>query len=453
MLHCPNCAAGLRFEIESQQMACDHCGSRFDPALIDYRDKDDAKSAKMYDSYVYVCPSCGAELLTADETDAIGFCPFCGGASMLFDRVKQQWRPDCVIPFQITKEQCKELYVKASRKSIFTSRKYRDPSLIEEFRGIYMPFWEYEAIQRGKYILKGETKGAFTESYYEVSGDIDFTVEGYAHDASLAFDDRISENITPYDISGHKPFAPGYLCGFYADIGDVEEQHFYKKSRDCMIEDTARALGREKAVTNSGKIRKIKVDPGDATVPTDVTGAKRVLYPVWFMSYRNKDKITYAAVNGQTGKVSADFPASPLKIMIAVLLVGAALAALFFTLPSMKANLTLGITAVLLAVGALILRVNYASVVPTGSELEKTEENTRFQKHEGLRIAFVIFSVIGGLFAAFQDFAFNYISYAISFLLAAELFWLMFRHIRFQVAIAKRRPPQFNKKGAEYDEA
>jgi len=34
----------------------------------------------------------------------------------------------------------------------------------------------------------------------------------------------------------------------------------------------------------------------------------------------------------------------------------------------------------------------------------------------------------------------------------AELFYMMYCHIRFQVDIARRRPPQFNKKGAQYDE-
>ncbi len=452
MLHCPNCAAGLRFEIESQQMVCRHCDSRFDPAQIDYHDKDDAKSAEMFDSYVYVCPSCGAELMTTDETDAIGFCPFCGGASMLFDRVRQQWRPDSVIPFRITKEQCKELYVRAARRSPLTSGKYRDPALIEEFRGIYMPFWEYRGRHLGKYWLSGKTKGVFMENEYVVTGDIDYTVDGYAHDASAAFDDRISESLTPYDIADSKPFAPGYLSGFYADIGDVEEQEYYAKSRDWMAHDTARTLAREKSVKRGKEVRSIRFDIDGAGVPTQVTGAKRVFYPVWFMSYRNKDRITYAAVNGQTGKVSADFPASPLRIVLAALLLGALLAALVFFVPSVKANMTLGITTVLLAAGAVVLERNFNRVAGAGSGLQNTPEAKAFQKHAGLRYLMVIFTVVLGMVVAFMDLAYNVYSYLLCFVMAAELFYLMVRHIRFQADIAKRRPPQFNKKGAEYDE-
>ena len=32
------------------------------------------------------------------------------------------------------------------------------------------------------------------------------------------------------------------------------------------------------------------------------------MFPVWFMSYRNGDRVAYATVNGQTGKAVADLP-------------------------------------------------------------------------------------------------------------------------------------------------
>lgn len=452
MIHCPNCSAGLRFDIGSQQMTCDHCDSRFDPAALDYRDKDDAKSAEMFDSYVYVCPSCGAELMTTDKTDAIGFCPFCGGASMLFDKLKKQWRPDYVIPFRITKEQCKEFYVKAAQKSIFTSRKYSDPKLIESFRGIYMPFWEYEGEQKGSYYLHGAFNGVFHKSEYEISGQIDYILEGYAHDASRAFDDRISENITPYDIAGHKPFAPGYLCGFYADVGDEDKWRFRKYGEESMIKATAAALAQESDVTDAGSFTKLKIDEDNSKVPTNITKGRRVLYPVWFMSYRNKNNITYAAVNGQTGKVSADFPVSPLRVMIAVLLLGAALAALLFLLPSVKANGAAAMTSLMLLLGVVILHLNYKNVLKNNPELVGTPEVKRFKKPELFLLILGCIGVVGGFAVVFLDFAYNIVTYSVCLLLAGILFLMMFVHIRFQVNIAKRRPPQFNKKGAQYDE-
>ena len=53
------------------------------------------------------------------------------------------------------------------------------------------------------------------------------------------------------------------------------------------------------------------------------------MFPVWFMSYRNGDRITYATVNGQTGKVAADLPIDIKKY----LLFSGVLALIIFAIP------------------------------------------------------------------------------------------------------------------------
>ena len=88
MIACPGCGANLLFDIASQQMKCSYCGSSYDPYQFDSMQKD-ASREKAYDAWVYSCPSCGARLMTTDETDAEAFCPYCGGASILFDRLRK----------------------------------------------------------------------------------------------------------------------------------------------------------------------------------------------------------------------------------------------------------------------------------------------------------------------------------------------------------------------------
>lgn len=452
LIHCPGCGAGLRFDIPTQMMICDSCDSQYDPAATQAMSKE-SNGKMVFDSYIFTCPSCGGELLTTDENDAIGFCPFCGGASMLFNRIHQQWQPEYIIPFQITKEECKALYAKETRRSLFTSRKYRDPGLIESFRGIYMPYWSYQAIQKGHFRLTGSTKGVFTTKTYRLDGDIDVELDGYGHDASQAFDDRISEHIAPFDPEGHKPFAPGYLSGFYADIGDVSAYSYTQKATDAVCKDTVKLMAKDEKVTRAkGGIGKIKIDTHHPQIPTDITGAHRTLYPVWFMSYRNKDKITYAAVNGQTGKVSADLPVSPVKILLAVLVLGAAIAAALFLLPSVKANWTLAVSAILLLIGFITLKITFRGVVNEESGLIRTEEAQRFIKQDRWRMVLVIVSAVLAFVTAYLDPAYNVISYLGCLVIAVEFFLIMLSHIRFQSEIAKRRPPQFNKKGAAYDE-
>ena len=170
------------------------------------------------------------------------------------------------------------------------------------------------------------------------------------------------------------------------------------------------------------------------------------------MSYRNKDKITYAAVNGQTGRVSADLPVSPWKVLLTVLLTGLLTIGAFFFLPSIKANVALIVSIILLILGTIILRHNFSLAVNKKTGLIDTDEAKRFKKQDMIRLLVVIGTVVIGAVTAFLDPAYNAISYLGCLVMAGELFWMMLSHIRFQAEIAKRQPPQFRKKGAAYDE-
>lgn len=47
-------------------------------------------------------------------------------------------RPDYIVPFQITKEDCKKAYGKMMRHAIFAPKELKDPRNVDNFRGIYM---------------------------------------------------------------------------------------------------------------------------------------------------------------------------------------------------------------------------------------------------------------------------------------------------------------------------
>ena len=83
MVHCPTCGSPLRFDIASQLMVCDYCRNSFQTGTLPDRISDDARTEAYFDSYAYLCPSCGAEINTTDKNDAVGFCPYCKGSSMI----------------------------------------------------------------------------------------------------------------------------------------------------------------------------------------------------------------------------------------------------------------------------------------------------------------------------------------------------------------------------------
>ena len=540
MVGCPTCGAALRFDIASQKMACDHCGNFFETQqLSDNSSRDDARSSQ-FDSYVYICPSCGAELLTTDKNDAVGFCQYCGGASMIFEKMRQEWKPDYIIPFKITKEDCKKAYCKEVRRHPFVSGRYKKPDLIESFRGIYMPYWSYRSVMRGEFRVKAKSQrervsaNTYEIVHYDIVGNSNLALEGYSRDASLSFDDDISDALAPYEYRQQTPFAPGYLSGFYAESGDVNAHEYDSIISLEAKEDAVNALIQNDAVKKCCEQLKSTSDADTTRASVNIESAKRTLNPVWFMSYRKGKDITYATVNGQTGKVAADLPLSPLRIIFFALGLSAVifgiialLMNLIPSIPSIKANGTLGICLILMNAGMYYLQnsfngtvagksgaktrvaaggytvalficlITFIGVVTDGSyekhraylcflpmtatavimliahlrmanstrQIKKmtadntsilrtrviTEAKSFLNKVIWLKLIMYLSIVIGALIV-YIDLAYNAVSYGFCFLAAAELFGLALFHIHFQTNVAKRPLPQFNKKGALYDE-
>ena len=496
MVGCPTCGAALRFDIASQKMACDHCGNLFETQkLSDNSSRDDARSSQ-FDSYVYICPSCGAELLTTDKNDAVGFCQYCGGASMIYEKMRQEWKPDYIIPFKVTKEDCKKAYCKEVRRHPFVSRKYSKSDLIESFRGIYMPYWSYRAVMSGQFRVPAQS--------------------GRQH-VSLQ----------------QMPFAPGYLSGFYAESGDVSAHEYDSAINLETKDDAVNILVNDNAVKSCCEKLKITPNPDEVRAKVNIESAKRTLNPVWFMSYRNGKQITYATVNGQTGKVAADLPLNPLRILLFALGLSAAIFGIIALLmnvipsiPSIKANGTLGLCLILMNAGMFYLQNSFNRTVSgkggtrtrvatggytlslivclfafigaiTDGSYEKdrfficiipmmatavimlfahfrqaaytslikkmatdntsvlrtrviTEAKSFLRKVVWLKLAMYLSIAIGAMIV-YIDPAYNAVSYGACFVAAAELFGLALFHIHFQTNVAKRPLPQFNKKGARYD--
>ena len=309
MYACPNCGGNLRFDIRTQQLGCAYCQTQVD--VYSFEDNTPATEKQTeFDATVFSCPQCGGEILSTD-TSAAEFCSFCGASTILHSRLSKEKRPSYIIPFQKTKEDCKQAYGALMKKAIFAPDALKNPKHIDGFRGIYMPYWTFHLTQEGSFSLNGSTskrRGDYIYTdHYRLSGEIDAYYKGLSYDASSSFDDHISEKIAPYDVKGMKAFTPAFLSGFYADTADVDAQTYENEAKNIAIENSTNAIYQE----FSGVRLESLLTP-DA-LQTQVKEVDRTMFPVWFMSYRNAGRVAYATVNGQTGKVVTDLPVDPQK--------------------------------------------------------------------------------------------------------------------------------------------
>ena len=136
MLACPNCGGQMKFNIPTQDLYCEYCGTHMDP--YSYEEGKNAKEEKTFDTTVFICPQCGGEII-GEDTSAAEFCSFCGASTVLESRISRERRPKYIIPFQKTKDECKEAYSKHVKKAVFAPKELRDAKYINSFRGIYIP--------------------------------------------------------------------------------------------------------------------------------------------------------------------------------------------------------------------------------------------------------------------------------------------------------------------------
>lgn len=314
MYECPGCAGNLKFDIARQNLFCEHCNLTVDTYSV-HKEQDAEEHSGQYETTVFICPQCGGEILSEDTTAAT-FCSFCGAATILDSRVAKERRPAYIIPFSKTREDCKKSYARMMRRAFFAPKAFKDKENIEKFRGIYIPYWVYsfeknesvgfpgyKSHRRGDYLIYKE---------YRMECDINSSYEGLAYDASASFADHLSGAIAPFDLENKKEFTPAFLSGFYADTSDVDKWVYQDEAEDMVVNDGAAKLShnsmcKKYSVTDSS-IKKV--------VRPACRKAELAMFPVWFLSYRNKDRVSYAVVNGQTGRTTAEMPIDPVKYMI-----------------------------------------------------------------------------------------------------------------------------------------
>lgn len=353
MYECPNCGGNLKFNISLQQLACAYCNSQFDPYSIS-KEKD-AEEDSSYDVTAFICPQCGGEIYSTDNT-AAGFCSFCGASTILTSRIQKKQIPGYIIPFKKTKEDCKKAYSRMMKHAFFAPSELKDEKHIDSFRGIYMPYWIYDIIQQGPVRLRGKQENRegdyIVTKHYNFQMDLDFYYKGMSYDASSSFADNISKRIAPFDVKNMKEFTPSLLSGFYADTADVES---------AVYEEEAKWDAKERIIAYikkrmKGKGYEIQDDDDkiEKMIHTSFDGKNSAMFPVWFLAYRNKDRVAYATVNGQTGKVVADLPVDIKKYLFGSFLLAVPLFIFFNLFFTLRPVVLLSVVCVLSAISIIL---------------------------------------------------------------------------------------------------
>ena len=301
---CKSCAGRLIFNPSTQKLECAQCGSSYRPE--DVEDFNSRLDSRYYDTRVYTCPQCGAEVITSD-TEVSTFCVFCSNPAIVFNRIAKEYKPDGIVPFKITKEEAIERIKKRFLKNPIVPKAVKAKCTPENLRGIYVPYWIINADYTEADFISGKVKkGKRSETeYFSRAGDAKF--KNIPIDGSNSLNDDISRKLEPFYLEDAKAFDEDYLNGFYSSASDLD----YKELRNSAAFRCHKLY--EDEIVKTVKANDVKVL--DSIYWVDIHDDPiYMMMPVWFFTFKYEDKPYTVLVNGQSGKVVGTMPWQKKKI-------------------------------------------------------------------------------------------------------------------------------------------
>ena len=343
---CPSCTGPLHFDGALGKLKCDYCESVYEVAEIEamFAGKEEAAAeafvkeeekkkekkekgegvamegewnmsgagsewgAEEAKIRAYSCPSCGAELIT-DETTAATSCPYCGNPTVVPGQLGGALKPDYVIPFKLDKQAAIDALSGHYKGKKLLPKAFSDRNHIEEIKGVYVPFWLYDATVDASAVFNASRVSTFVEGDYNVTVTEFFDCEREGRmsftrvpvDGSSKMPDSHMDSIEPYDYRELKPFSIAYLPGYLADKYDVSMEECAKRADTRCKQSAINALrGTVGGYANVGtKHQNLRIRRGDV---------KYALLPVWMLSTQWNGENFIFAMNGQTGKLIGDLP-------------------------------------------------------------------------------------------------------------------------------------------------
>ncbi|MBQ7849458.1 MAG: TFIIB-type zinc ribbon-containing protein [Clostridia bacterium] len=327
MFKCPCCGGYLEFDASLQKFKCLYCGqvlseddlreqSEQREAEADARSAEETRGEHSASGGLksYHCQMCGAEIVT-DSTTAATRCYYCHSPVVLHDRLDDDFRPDGVIPFALDREAAKKAFMDYVGGKKFIDKSFYDEGQLEMFSGVYYPWWYFDVEMDVRFEGQGTRRSVSTTpsyiitktKYYSVVRQAQMAFRNVARKALSKMDGKLSDGIHPYDASGVKPYASGYLSGFLAETRDLERASV----QDSVVAEVNGYAGQ---YMRSGHTFNSLDGQTDADVKK--TDSRYVLLPAWVLTWKGgkEGKTYYYMMNGQTGKICGRLPINRTKL-------------------------------------------------------------------------------------------------------------------------------------------
>jgi hypothetical protein len=338
---CAACGAQAQWNPSRQLLVCPFCGTAA-PFTIDaktgaieeldlvkaLRELPDTERGWQVEKRTVQCQSCKA--VSVFDPERVGQnCDFCGSPSLVdYQEIKAPIRPQSLLPFKVAEAQVREQIRRWYASKWLAPGKLKSRALVDRVRGVYIPYWTFDAhvvcpweAEAGHYYYTTETyrdtQGRMQKRqvrhvrWVPASGEVRHFFDDEPIPGTHGVAHALLKQVEPFPSEELRPYDTAFLSGFVVEHYQVVLIDAAKRSQE--------AMGQKLYAMCSAQV------PGDTQrnlqIHPTYSGQtfKHILVPVWLLTYDFASKAYQVVVNGVTGRMAGDYPKSFWKIALLVL--------------------------------------------------------------------------------------------------------------------------------------
>ena len=341
---CPACGAAAEWNPAKQALICPFCNT-VSPAQVEHSTTgeqvitehdlvaalraipDNARGWQAKKTSVK-CQSCQA--ISVFDAERVGQrCDFCGSSALVpYEEIKEVFRPESLLPMKISETQVRDSIRRWYGSRWFAPNKLKNAALTDTVKGLYIPYWTFDAQVHADWTAESGYYYYETESYTDAngkqqtrqvqrvrwqrsSGSVDNFFDDELVAASRGVQPDLLRKVEPFPTKELAPYQAGFLSGWVVERYQIDLVNAAQTARKVMDAKITSLCAQEV--------------PGDThrnlNVDADYSGQtfKHILVPVWLLTYNYGARGFQVVINGFTGAIAGKYPKSWVKIFFAVL--------------------------------------------------------------------------------------------------------------------------------------
>jgi hypothetical protein len=338
--NCPACGAEAQWNPAKQALVCPFCGTvspaKVDQATGEIQEHDLVSALRDYgqerrgwktERISVKCQSCQA--ISVFEPGRVAQrCDFCGSSAIVpYTEIKAPIQPESLLPFKQSEDQVRDAMHAWYRTRWFAPNRLKSAALTDTVRGLYLPYWTFDAqahadwsAQSGYYYYTTETyrdSNGQTQTrqvqhvrWEPSSGEVDHFFDDELVSASVGVNEDLLRQIEPFPTKELVAYSPSYLAGWVVEQYQIDLIAAAQRSR-ARMEAELKNMCAQRVPGDTYRDLQVQSEYSNQTF-------KHILVPVWLLTFSYGSKNYQAVINGYTGQIAGKHPLSPVKILLLI---------------------------------------------------------------------------------------------------------------------------------------